>query len=461
MRTVRLVFLNSRFFWMLIFGAALGLLGCAGSNAWGEAPEWIGSRPNVPGYYIGIASASKAQHGESARETAQQRALAELAGQIRVVIESSSILHTTQFQGIAGQNFSERISSTSTEDLEGYEQVGSYENGEEIWAYYRLSQATYERIRAERKNAALNIASGHWTSAQLARSQGLVTAALDGYLRGLESLEDYWGELNLWESAAGTIALDRACIDGIAQVLGGLQLSTPEPDVELSFQDRYSGTVTCLAEFEGQTVGQIPVWYRYNRGTLPKTETKVTNRDGLCEILLNQFDSGIRSSQLRLEVRLSELIPRIQESRARAMIEQFPTPSLSVSISFTPPTVYFRTTEKAKGQVRNQSILKAAIAEGLSAQGVRWVEKEKDADLILTLDADSRDAGSGSGFFTALLNAQVVLKLRDGTPVLQQNLTDVKGVQLNWDAAHDEAYRKAQIEIQGSFLRKLIQALYQ
>lgn len=461
MRTNQLTPSNIQFFWVLILGATLVLGGCAGSNAWGEAPEWIGSRPNVPGYYIGIASASKAQHGESARETAQRRALAELAGQIRVVIESSSILHSTQFQGIAGQNFSERITSTSTEDLEGYEQAGSYENGEEIWAYYRLSQATYERIRAERKNAALNIASGHWTSAQLARSQGLVSAALDGYLRGLEAMEDYWGELNLWESASGTIALDRACLDGIAQVLGGLQLSTPNPSVELSFQNRYTGTVTCTAEFEGKVAGQIPIWYRYSRGTLPKTETKLSNGDGTCEIQLDQFDSGIRSSQLRLEVRLSDLLPRIQESRAKTMIEQLPTPTLSVSISFTPPTVFFHTNEKVKGQQRSQSILKAAIAEGLSAQGVSWVEKEKDADLILTLDSDSRDAGSGSGFFTALLNAQVILKLRDGTPVLQQNLSDVKGVQLNWDAAHDEAYRKAKIEIQGSFLRKLIQALYQ
>jgi hypothetical protein len=59
-----------------------------------------------------------------------------------------------------------------------------------------------------------------------------------------------------------------------------------------------------------------------------------------------------------------------------------------------------------------------------------------------------------------MLNASAVLKTPDGRPVLQQNLEDVKGVQLNWEAAHAEAYRKAQLEIQGVFLNKLIQALY-
>jgi translation initiation factor 1 (eIF-1/SUI1) len=37
----------------------------------------------------------------------------------------------------------------------------------------------------------------------------------------------------------------------------------------------------------------------------------------------------------------------------------------------------------------------------------------------------------------------------------------VKGVQLNWAAAHGEAYRKAQVEIQGDFIQELLKSLYQ
>ena len=84
----------------------LVLTGCAGANQWGETPAWVNERPRVNNDYIGIASASKNQFAADAFGTAQKRALAELAAQIRVTIESTSILHTTQFQGVAGQNFS-------------------------------------------------------------------------------------------------------------------------------------------------------------------------------------------------------------------------------------------------------------------------------------------------------------------------------------------------------------------
>ncbi len=139
--------------------------GCAGANQWGEAPAWVNERPRISSDYIGIASAAKTPFDSDAFATAQKRALAELAGQIRVKIEASSILHTTQFQGIAGQNFEERIQSAATEDLEGYELIGRYENETEIWAYFRLNKATYQRILSESKAAYLDIAVGHYESA--------------------------------------------------------------------------------------------------------------------------------------------------------------------------------------------------------------------------------------------------------------------------------------------------------
>lgn len=437
------------------------LSGCGGSQKWAEAPDWVAQRPSIPGYYIGVSSANKMQHGADASSTAKQRALADMAGQIRVVIESTSILHTTQFQGVAGQNFSERITSASAEDLEGYELAGTYENATDVWAYYRLSKATYERIRNERKMATLEVAGGYWMSAQDARAEGRVAAAIDFYIRALESMETYWGELNEWQAPGGFIALDRACLDGISQVLAGLQLRPAESNIELSFADRYQGTLQCEVAFEGEPVAQVPVWSRFNRGTLPKTAALTTNNEGRCTFEIGQFEPGVKASELRLEIRLDDLSPRLKDSPVQRLIQSLPTPAVTVPISLQTPTVFLQTTERVKGQPASNTVLKNAIAQGLNNRGIQWVERASDADMILSLEADTREAGSASGFFTVMLNATAVLKNNTGQPILQQNLSDVKGVQLSWEAAHAEAYRKAQIEIQGAFLKKLIKALYQ
>jgi hypothetical protein len=439
----------------------VGLSACGGTQKWANPPDWMLQRPTLSGYYIGVSSASKMQFGADADATAKKRALADMAGQIRVVIESTSILHTTQFKGVAGQNFSERISSASAEDLEEYELIGTYEDATDHWAYYRLSKATYERIRNQRKMATFEVAGGHWMSAENARAKGRVAAALDFYIRGLETLEDYWGELNEWSTPGGSVALDRACLDGISQVLADLSLQPATSTLRLSFSDRYQGTLACQALFAGAPAAQIPVWSRYNRGTLPKTASLSTNSEGLCTFDIGQFEPGIKSAEMRLEIRMDDLSPRLKDSPVQRLIQGLPTPTVTVPITLETPTVHLHTVERINGKPSASSQLKNAIAQGLNARGIQWVERAADADMVLELEADTREAGSASGFYTAMLNASAVLKNSEGQPILRQNLTDVKGVQLDWNKAHDAAYRKAQDEIEGTFLKKLIDALYQ
>lgn len=444
-----------------IVALLVGLSACGGTQKWADPPDWVAQRPNLSSYYIGVSSASKMQFGADADATAKKRALADMAGQIRVVIESTSILHTTQFQGVAGQNFAERISSASAEDLEEYELVGTYEDATDIWAYYRLNKATYERIRNERKMATLEVAGGHWMSAENARTEGRVAAALDFYIRGLETMEAYWGELNEWSTPGGSVALDRACLDGISQVLADLSLQPGANTLRLSFSDRYQGTLACKALFAGAPAAQIPVWSRYNRGTLPKTANLSTNSEGQCTFDIGQFEPGVKSAEMRLEIRMDDLSPRLKDSPVERLIQGLPTPSVTVPIVLETPTVHLQTVERINGKPSASSQLKNAIAQGLNARGIQWVERAADADMVLELEADTREAGSASGFFTAMLNATAVLKNVEGQPILRQNLTDVKGVQLDWPKAHDAAYRKAQAEIEGAFLKKLIEALYQ
>ena len=402
-----------------IVSLLVGLSACGGTQKWADPSDWVLQRPNLSSYYIGVSSASKMQFGADADATAKKRALADMAGQIRVVIESTSILHTTQFQGVAGQNFSERISSASAEDLEEYELIGTYEDATDRWAYYRLNKATYERIRNERKMATLEVAGGHWMSAENARTEGRVAAALDFYIRGLETMEAYWGELNEWSTPGGSVALDRACLDGISQVLADLSLQPATNTLRLSFSDRYQGTLACKALFAGAPAAQIPVWSRYNRGTLPKTASLSTNSEGQCTFDIGQFEPGVKSAEMRLEIRMDDLSPRLKDSPVQRLIQGLPTPSVTVPIVLETPTVHLQTVERINGKPSASSQLKNAIAQGLNARGIQWVERAADADMVLELEADTREAGSASGFFTAMLNASAVLKNSEGQPILR------------------------------------------
>jgi hypothetical protein len=104
--------------------------------------------------------------------------------------------------------------------------------------------------------------------------------------------------------------------------------------------------------------------------------------------------------------------------------------------------------------------LTEALRAALSERGCSLTEDVRTADLRISIDADTREAGSGSGFFTATLDATIVIRGADNAVVLQRNLDRVKGVQLNFEAASAEAYRKASQELRGSFSDELLKSLY-
>jgi hypothetical protein len=104
--------------------------------------------------------------------------------------------------------------------------------------------------------------------------------------------------------------------------------------------------------------------------------------------------------------------------------------------------------------------LSEALRAALSERGCALTEDVRTADLRITIEADTREAGSGSGFFTATLDASVVIRGVDNAVILQRNLERVKGVQLNFESASAEAYRKAGQELRGAFLDELLKSLY-
>ena len=424
-------------------------------------PVWASARPQLPGYYIGIASATKDQHPYDAMDAAKKRALADLATEIRVRVESNSALQTSQHNDLVSQQFRQNISSTSAENLEGYELVGSHEDGNEAWAYYRLSRATWERILAERRAAAAAVAGGFYTSGLSARSARDAVAAVDRCYRCLAALAPFAGESMVWRDAGGAeVALDRACLDAVTSLLAGVALKPAASAVELVPAAGYRGSLDVQVFLDGAAAPNFPVVARYHRGTLPRRVELTTDANGVVSVPLDGFDPGTRATDLRIAVDLERLLPRAGGGVDVPALRNLPPPEVTVPVRLVAPTVAIASTERAFGRPVRTPALTEALRAALSERGCTLTEDVRTADLRISIDADTREAGSGSGFFTATLDATIVIRGADNAVVLQRNLDRVKGVQLNFEAASAEAYRKASQELRGSFSDELLKSLY-
>src|SRR5262245_17154640 len=114
-------------------------------NTEAERPDWVKARPASSGYYIGVGLASKSRGDH--QETAKKNALNDLASEISVTVEGNSLLYTLDQKTRFDESFTSTIKTTTTELIEGFELVDTWENGTEYWTYYRLSKAEHARIK--------------------------------------------------------------------------------------------------------------------------------------------------------------------------------------------------------------------------------------------------------------------------------------------------------------------------
>jgi hypothetical protein len=116
--------------------------------------------------------------------------------------------------------------------------------------------------------------------------------------------------------------------------------------------------------------------------------------------------------------------------------------------------------EKNLGNALNEGGAALAIRQELTTKGFRFVEKESEADLVMTVTAATREGGTANGFYTAYLDLSIACKDRRSKDVVYSGgKQGVKGVQLTYDKAGLEAYKKAVQDIRQEVVPALMNAI--
>lgn len=151
-----------------------------------SSPQWVLQRPVNPDYYIGIGYCQKSN--KEYQTTAQQKALQDIALQIKSHVQSSSSLNTSSNKQNIQRDYSEKIQVETNLQLEEYELVDSWENPTEYWVYYRLSKVDYQRLLERRLSKALTKGLSYLYKGEEWQAKGMLRSAATSYAKGLHSL---------------------------------------------------------------------------------------------------------------------------------------------------------------------------------------------------------------------------------------------------------------------------------
>lgn len=412
-----------------------------------QRPTWVGARPTADGYYVGIGMAGK--NRPDVLETAKKNALNDLASEISVKVEGNSLLYTLDRRNQFDESFTGTIRTTSNEQLEGFELVESWENANEYWTYYRLSKATHARIKAEKKAGAVRNALDMHARSRQSIGNGDLRTAFDQELRALLAMKDYWGENDAVELEGRQVQLVNELYAELQKLTSNVRLTVLPDRCELSYAGGFKRELMInAAHVSGgglRDLGQLPLSITYPGTGGKVTEMKNTDAEGRARTTVQRVDPGAKLLEVVVKLHLEELISReMDRALVSALVASLTVPEAHVPIDLKMPRVLMRDRETNLGQPVTDAGIGLVVREELTTKGFRFVDRESDADLLLDLTATTRQGGESNGFFTAFVDVSYAFRDRKSQEVVfQGGKQGIKGVQLTYEKAGLESFKKA------------------
>jgi uncharacterized membrane protein YkoI len=254
----------------------------------GQQPEWVSDRPNSPSHYIGIAAANK--NNTNYQKVAKKNALDDLLSEIRVTIQSVSILSQMDNNRVFSEEYQSIIKSTVADEIENLELVATYEDETHYWVYYRILKEEYDNQKQRNREQAQKMALQFFEKAKEAALSKDYVTAIDFYLQSLLSIKAYWGE-NIEVAYEGkSIFLAIEAYTQLQRLLDSINLV---PDVHTIHFTSGSENKLLLIQAKGAenlSISKVPLLVTY----LPERAQQknyFTNENGQASITLSLINS--------------------------------------------------------------------------------------------------------------------------------------------------------------------------
>ncbi len=426
-------------------------------------PSWTGARPVSSTDYIGIGSATKSR--PDYQEAAKKNALNDLASEISVRVEGNSLLSTLERTGRFQEEFKSTIATSTKELLEGYQLVGSYEDAQQYWLYYRLDKAEHARLKAERKQQAVAQATDLHKRAMTALRGGDLRSAFDSDLRGLLAMKEYWGGNDLAEVDGRQVQLANELFNSLQRMAAGVRLSVLPERCALDWGNHFRREILINAAFadNGTKLAQLPMVIAYPGANGMVTERRNTDSEGRARTFVQRVDIGAAPRELVVKLDLDGLVGQENDpALVRPLLASIAAPQVHVPLDVTLPKVFLKLDERNFGAPVQEGQFGLVLKQGLANMGFRTVERATDADLVVELQADTRATGESSGFHTAVLDQSVkVVDRKTNDTIFQSGKQGLKGIHLDTTRAGLDAYKKAAPAFHEDELPALINAILQ
>lgn len=440
-----------RFLYLLILLNAFVFTGCKSKKKTAKTvqrptPAWIAMKPADPFYYHGIGISPKLSFGPNYdyKQVAKNNALNDLASEISVKVNASSLLSQVEVNRQFSESFVSNTQITSSEDLEGYELVDTYETDTHYYVFYRLSKEEHERRKALRREKSLASAADLLTSAEEHRNKRDAYQAYIMYIKSMEAIKSFWAEPLEYTYQGNRIFFGNHLISRIISFLNEMQIQSPYRQIQATrgkfVEDEQ---LEIFVTFQNIRQPSIPVRLSYSGGRLRNPNQK-TNASGAVYADIGRVTSTAQRERITAVINLEAwTMEATQQQQIIALMNQLRLRPFVLEVVIQSPSFFYWTDERAFGRTLPNTVLADALKMELAKDQLQATANAENADFIISITSDVEDVGYINKMSNVQLSFRIHITDRNNNVVYTRSVKNIRGIHTDEQSAARDAYNKA------------------
>jgi hypothetical protein len=419
-------------------------------------PTWINERPITDVYYIGIGSASKVD-GTNFIESAKNNALNDLASEIKVNLESSTVYYQNETNKTFNEDFRSTIKTSIEADLEGYTMIDSWQDQNKYWVYYRLSKSEYFAQIERKKMAAKKAGEEFYKLGNDAANNGDVLLAITNYFDAMSAIKEFSpGSIEV-VSEGKMVFMDQLIMASLQNLISSIEIDNNDVPEPLSYFNGFKTYYPLKIKRGSKELAGIPLESVFFNQYGEVSEQYVSNENATVSVSMAANDLKLTYITKLVRLNLNEISKnRVDAEFLKFKVANLVLPRVELKVAVIKPTLFLSSSEKEFGKKRTADQLSGMLISGLVKEGIQIVDKKEKADLILELDADTKFQSKDDNFTVVVLNYSINLtEVKTRKSVYSITDGPIKGVNLDESRASVKAYEKAEGEINRKVISKL------
>lgn len=428
-------------------------------------PEWVKALPISNEYFIGVGVTPKlGQTPDQYRETARKNALNQIVSQIKVNVQSNSVLMSSEDGYGFREQFNSAIQSSSNSEIEGYEIVSTYEDEQNYWVYYRLNRSQYNESQNQKRSIALNQSKDFFIKAKSAEQAFDYHNAFDFYIKSALSIKQWWNEANTIELNGETLYVENEVISALKRMCDDIEIKCNDAPITLTIKNEYKlkSRWSVYSRKSGVPLFGIPVKYIYPKSRyLPDPLMSESNDQGVFYALIEGVSKT--TSNPKIEVRLDLAAWYVSQKDALAFLSILNSDLAKTTfydLQVVKPLIYLISNELIAGAPSTNRILYTVVKEEFSKREFIFTDQGKLADVVLEINADANYFGQNGNLIVSQVSGNIGMTLQnEKKTIYTQNINAVKGIGLNVNQASEQAYKECGNELKKYWLNKIFESL--